>query len=92
MPDIVSGGLLASQATCIFGPELLRPSPYRFVRYDNAALQQHFLDQAQAERKPEIKPDRVRDDLWREAMALIADGEHVHAIASIPKNADGQLK
>lgn len=47
------------------------------------ALQQHFLDQTQAQGEPVVEPDRMGDDLRRETMALVADGRHCHA--AVPK-------
>jgi hypothetical protein len=84
MPHIVLAGLLAVKATCIVWAELLCPTADRFVGSDNAALHQHFLDKTQAQRKPKVEPDRVCDDLRWEAMALVAEGQAVHASASIP--------
>jgi hypothetical protein len=83
MPHVVPAGLLAVKASCIVRAELLCPTADRFIGNDNAALQQHFLDKAQAQRKPKVEPHRMGDDLRWEAMALVADGRGVHACASI---------
>ncbi|ACM29759.1 hypothetical protein Arad_8505 [Rhizobium rhizogenes K84] len=83
MPHIVPAGLLAVKATRIIRAELLSPAADRFIGDGNAALQQQFLDKAQAQRKPKVEPDRVGDDLGWEAMALVADWRSVHARASI---------
>lgn len=56
----------------------MAPSSDRFVRYDNASLQQHFLDQQQAERKPEIQPNRMGDDLRRKAVVHVTDRRRGH--------------
>ena len=53
-------------------PNLQRPLPHGLVADDDAARGQHLLDHAQAEREAEIQPDRVADDLGREAVAGIA--------------------
>jgi hypothetical protein len=55
---------------CIGRPEFLSPSPDGFIRDNDPALQQQFLDQPQAKGKSEIQPDRMGDDLLREAVVL----------------------
>jgi hypothetical protein len=48
--------------------------------YNNAANEQEFFDIAIAQAETEAEPDRVADDLDREAMGLIAvNGWCVHA-------------
>jgi hypothetical protein len=44
-----------------------------------------FLDEEQAQRKPEIQPDRIRDDLLRETVALVADRRTL-ACVSMPNS------
>lgn len=73
MPDI-----LTTKLFCVCRSEFPSPSPDRFIRSNNSALQQHFLDKAQTQWKPEIQQDRIRDDLLREAVALVADGRTLH--------------
>ena len=53
----------------------------------DASGRQYLLHHAQAERKPEIEPDRVADHFSREAVAGIARNTgrfHALAYASIP--------
>jgi hypothetical protein len=69
------GAVLASAIRTTFAH---RETPDRFVRDGNAALKQHFFDQTQAQRKAEIEPDRVCDDLGRKPVALVVDGTKVH--------------
>jgi hypothetical protein len=52
-------------------PEFPAPLPDRFVRDDDAAGKQQLFNIAIAEAEPEIEPDRVADDLGREAMILV---------------------
>jgi hypothetical protein len=59
------------------GTELQNPAPHRFIGNLQAALGQELLDVEVAQGEAEIKPDRVLDDRWREAMAAI--GELIHA-------------
>lgn len=84
MPDIVSAGFLAAQTVSVVRPELDAPSPDGLIRNHDPALQQHFLDQTQAQGEPVVEPDCMGDDLWRETMALVVDGRGVHAAASMP--------
>jgi hypothetical protein len=49
------------------------------IRAFHAAQHAHFLDKAQAQRKPEIQPNSVRDDLWRKAMALVTYRRQRHS-------------
>ena len=50
------------------------PPAHRLVGDIDAALEQQFLYDAQAEREPCVEPDRVGDDLGREAVPPVADG------------------
>src|SRR5438094_2010521 len=54
--------------------ELARPLPHGFVADDDAARGQQLLHHAQPERKAEIQPHGVADDLGRKPMALVAGG------------------
>jgi len=51
-------------------PEFEEPSPDRLVGCVNPSLGQQFLDIPKGQCEPGIKPDRVADDCWREAVAL----------------------
>src|SRR4051812_42060153 len=51
-------------------PELEHPAPDRLIGHVQPALGQEDFDVAEAERKPEIEPDRVPDDLGRETMTM----------------------
>lgn len=79
MPDIISAGLFAAQTASVVGPKLLSPFADRFVGDNDTAFEQHLLDMTKAERKSEIQPHRMGDDLRRETMVLVADGGRVHA-------------
>ena len=50
----------------------------RLIGNDDAALQQHLLDQTKAQRKPEIQPDCMGDYGRGETMALVADRTLAH--------------
>src|SRR3954453_15668636 len=49
--------------------ELEAPLPHGLVADGDAASGQHLLDHPQGEREAEVEPDRVADDLGREAVA-----------------------
>jgi hypothetical protein len=68
MPDIVRTGRLSPKALRIVRAELPRPAPDRFAGDDYASLEQHLIDQPQAQREADIQPCRTGDDLrkrWR---------------------------
>jgi hypothetical protein len=50
------------------------PIAARSRRRQDPALEEHFLDQAQTQRKSEVKPNGIGDDLGWEALSLIAHG------------------
>jgi hypothetical protein len=56
--------------------ELQHPTPHRFIGDIEPALGEQFLHVAVAQRKAEIEPDRVLDDLGRKTMAAIAEWSH----------------
>jgi hypothetical protein len=84
VPNIIAGRLLATWSDSVVRPELLCSVADRFVGDNDPTLLQQFFDQAQAQWEPEIEPDRVRDNLGWETMALVADGRG-HTSASIPQ-------
>ena len=90
MPDVVMAGRLTTQAARIFRPELLASSTNRLMGDHDAALQQHLLHEAKTQRKSEVQPDRMDNDLGREPMALVADGLG-HAPTSNPEASDQEL-
>ena len=74
VPDVTRAWRLAPEPAGVRWPELHRPAPHSLVGYDDAMLEQHFLDQAQAQREAEVQPDSMSDDLRWKAVALVADG------------------
>ena len=91
MPNIATSRRLALQAAGVVGAKFDRPASDRFVGDDNAALKQHFFDQTQAQRKTEIEPDGVSDDLGRKPMALVTDGTSDHAPVNIIRTHPAEL-
>jgi len=64
--------------------EFQHPAPHRFVGDVEPSLGEEFLDIAVAQREAEIEPDRVLDDLWREAMATVAERSHLDILPDTP--------
>ena len=75
--DLVEMPLVAqarSAATDFVGEvsaEFLGPTPNRFMADDDPPRRQKVFDHSQAERKSELEPNGVGDDLRRKAMAAI---------------------
>ncbi|SCW82597.1 hypothetical protein SAMN02927900_05359 [Rhizobium mongolense subsp. loessense] len=78
MPDVTMRRFLAAQLPRIGGAEFPAPSAGGFIGSNDAAFQQHLLDQSQAQRKPEIQPNCPSDDLWRKTMVLLIHGRQAH--------------
>jgi hypothetical protein len=74
MPFIVRPGAPATQLIGIGLAELAAPLADGFVRYDHSPGAQQFLDITVTERKVEIQPDGVADDLTREPMMFVEVG------------------
>jgi hypothetical protein len=68
-------------------PQLLRqeptefqhPAPDRFIGQVEPALGKELLDITVTERKAEIEPNRMADDLGREAVAAVGERDHAPA-------------
>jgi hypothetical protein len=75
MPAIARPRATLAQPSRDRGTELQRP-PHRFVGNVEPSLGQQLLDVAVAQGEAEIEPDRVLDDLRREAMAAVAERSH----------------
>jgi hypothetical protein len=57
---------LALQAARVVWPEFDRAASNGFIGHDNSSFEQHFFDQAKAQRKSEIQPHGMGDDLGGE--------------------------
>jgi hypothetical protein len=79
MPAIARPRATLAQPSRDRGTELQHPAPDRFVGNVEPSLGQQLLDIAVAQREAEIEPDRVLDDLGREAVAAVAVAERSHA-------------
>jgi hypothetical protein len=49
---------------------------HRFVGHSHATFRQQIFDVAQAEREPEVEPNRLLNDLRREPVTRVADFLH----------------
>src|ERR1700722_20596516 len=54
-------------------PEVVHPAAHGLVRDRDPALRKQILDVTKAEREPEIEPNRLMYDLWREPISGVAD-------------------
>ncbi len=71
-----SAGMFAptpSDAPGVDTAELEDPWSDCFVGDVEAALRHEILDVAKTQLEPEVEPDRMRDDLGRKPVALVAD-------------------
>ena len=84
VPAIARPRATPTQASCDRGTELQYPAPHRFVGNVEPSVGQQFLDIAVAQGEAEIKPDRVLDDLGREAMAAVAERRYVDILPNTP--------
>ena len=64
-----------AQVGCDDGSEIIHPPPDGLLRDHNSALGEQVFDVAEAEREPEVQPNRLVNDLRRE-VACVADFLH----------------
>src|SRR3984893_12713501 len=69
-------GSAFAQVRCDHRPEVVHPAPDGLIGDHDPAFRQQIFDVAEAQREPNIKPDRLLDDFGREAVAAIADLGH----------------
>ena len=84
MPAIARPRATPTQPLCDRGTELPHPAPYGFLGDVEPALGQQLLDVAIAQGEAEIEPDRVLNDLGREAMAAVAERSHADILPDTP--------
>lgn len=78
MPDITGSGGLTAQRAGKGRAELLAPATDRFIRHNETAFEQHLLNQAETQRKPEIQPYRMRDHFAWKTMPFVAHNLFAH--------------
>ena len=88
MPAIARPRATLAQPSRDRGTELEHPAPHRFVGDVEPSFGQQLLDIAVAQGEAEIEPDRVLDDLGREAMAALAERAHADILSDTPLASD----
>jgi hypothetical protein len=73
MPVIAGPRASPAQLLGDHRPKLQHPTSHRLIRQVEPALGEQLLDVAVAQGEAEIEPNRVLDDLGREAVAAIGD-------------------
>src|SRR5271166_565588 len=76
MPSRMRLRATLAQVGCDDGSEMIHPPPDGLVRDHNPALGEQVFDVAEAEREPEVQPNRLVNDLRREPVARVADFLH----------------
>ena len=71
MPFVATHRGPAANAPGIVPAEFLRPVANSFVAHLNASDGEHLLNHPKAQREPEIKPDRIADNLGGKTVATI---------------------
>jgi hypothetical protein len=70
LPFVATRRSPATNAAGILPTEFFRPAPNSFVAHLNASGGEHVLNHSEAQREPEIEPDRIADHLggkrWRQ--------------------------
>ena len=72
VPHVAEPTLATLEISCVFRSKLPAPLPDRLVGDDNPPLRQEFLDIAEAQGKPMVKPNTVADDFVREPVTAVA--------------------
>jgi hypothetical protein len=76
MPAWVCGWMRSPELSGIGDDKLYAPAANSFIGDIDATLGQQILDIPKAQRKSEIQPDGMLDDLGRKTVAVIGDGVH----------------
>src|SRR5271165_3809984 len=71
VPLVAAAGGSPTETVGEFPAEIQAPLPDRLVCDRDAASRQHLFDHPQAQREPEIQPDRVTDELGGVAIARV---------------------
>src|SRR6202022_844805 len=76
VPRRMGFGSAFAQVRCDHRPEMVHPAPDGLIGDHDPAFRQQIFDVAEAQREPNIEPDRLLDDFGREAVAAVADLGH----------------
>ena len=71
VPLVTGPGPPSAQRVGVGLPELGAPPAVRLVTHHDTAFEHHLLDFTEAERKPEVQPHAVVDDLGRVSVAFV---------------------
>jgi len=74
MPFVTEVRYTATDYIGVISSELFSPFAHRLVSDKETAISKHIFDHAEAQRKPEIQPDRLCNNLGWKAMAVIKRG------------------
>src|ERR1700726_1812063 len=72
VPSRMGFGSAFAQVRCDHRPEMVHPAPDGLIGDHDPAFRQQILDVAEAQGKPDVKPDRLLDDFGREPVPLVA--------------------
>lgn len=78
MPDITAFRGFAPQGPGKCRAKLAAPAPDGLIRDDDAAFEQHFLDQTKAQREPKIQPHRMCNQLAWKTVPFVAHRRLAH--------------
>ena len=70
--DIAIAPMLSLESSRVQGTELDAPEPNRFASDCDSSLSQEIFYIAVTEVETEVEPDGIRNDIWRESVALIS--------------------
>ena len=59
---------------------MIDPAPDRLPAHFDASLRHQFFDVTTAQREPEIQPDRISNDIWREPISFERQGFSHHGL------------
>jgi hypothetical protein len=82
MPTPIWPGSQASQLAGTGRPKFQRPTPDSLIGNVGPAFGEQIFHIAITERKPEVRPDGVLDDLWWKSMAAVVDLFHHRSLAA----------
>jgi hypothetical protein len=76
MPDGMRLRPAFAKIGCDLGSKMVHPAAHRLIGNHDSAFRQQILNVTEAQGEPDIKPDRLLENLGREAVAAIADLGH----------------
>src|ERR1039458_8671705 len=85
MPDRMRLGAALLQVGSDHRSEMIHPTPDCLVGHRHSTLREQIFDVAQAQREPEVEPNRLLNDLRREPVAGVADFPHPPLATGPPK-------